>query len=130
MDKKIVERLVNMGLIAFVGVDCDKFKTVDDLIDSGLITATIDRAKLYEIIGEPTPVVEETPTDTEVDVKEIVVGEVVIEEVNEVDVPADAEIVDEVVIEEVDTPAVEVEVVEEKTTTVETPKKKSNKKTE
>jgi hypothetical protein len=125
MDKKIVERLVNMGLIAFVGVDCDKFKTVDDLIDSGLITATIDRAKLYEIIGEPTPVVEETPTDTEVDVKEIVVGEV-----NEVDVPADAEIVDEVVIEEVDTPAVEVEVVEEKTTTVETPKKKSNKKTE
>lgn len=128
MDKKIVERLVDMGLIEYVGVDCDKFKTVDDLIDSGLITATIDRTKLYEIIGVTAPTVEEIPTDDTDSVD--IVDEVVIDEVNEVDVPADAEIVDEVVIDEVDAPAVEVEVVEEKTTTVETPKKKSNKKTE
>ena len=118
MDKKIVDRLVDMGLIGFVGVDCDKFNTVDDLINSGLITATIDRAKLYEIIGEvkPVEVVVETPVVEPV----TIVEDVVVDEIPEVDVPADAEIVvDEVPVEEV---------VEE--TPVVTPKKKSNKKAE
>ena len=50
MDKKIVEKLVDMGLITYMGVDADKFNSVDELIDSGVITATIDRNKLYEII--------------------------------------------------------------------------------
>ena len=128
MDKKIVERLVDMGLIEFVGVDCDKFKTADDLIDSGLITATIDRARLYEIIGvtaptvEEAPTIEETPTDDTDSVD--IIEEVIVKEVDEVDVPADAEIVEEIVIDEV---PVE-EVVEE--TPVVTPKKKSNKKAE
>lgn len=127
MDKKIVERLVDMGLIGFVGVDCDKFNTVDDLINSGLITATIDRAKLYEIIGEvkPVEVVVETPVVEPV----TIVEDIVIEEIPETDVPADAEIVEEIVVDEVPVEeVVETPVVEE--TPVVTPKKKSNKKAE
>lgn len=115
--KKIVEKLADMGLITYMGVEANKFKTVDELIDSGVITATIDRNKIYEIIGEQTPKVVEVvePIKTEPIVEEVV-EETIVEE----------SVVEEPIVEEVAEIVVDEEsVVEEKPKT-----KKSNKKSE
>lgn len=106
--KKIVEKLADMGLITYMGVEANKFKTVDELIDSGVITATIDRNKIYEIIGEQTPNV--------VDIVEPIKTEPIVEEVEVVEEPKEE--VAEIVVDEES-------VVEEKPKT-----KKSNKKSE
>ena len=108
--KKIVEKLADMGLITYMGVESNKFKTVDELIDSGVITATIDRNKIYEIIGEQTPNV--------VDIVEPIKAEPIVEES---------------VVEVVEDPKEEVAeiVVDEESVVEEKPKtKKSNKKSE
>ena len=112
--KKIVEKLADMGLITYMGVEANKFKTIDELIDSGVITATIDRNKIYEIIGEQTP----NMVDTVEPIKtEPVVEEPVVEVVEEIEEPVVEEVAEIVVDEE--------SVVEEK------PKqKKTNKKAE
>ena len=112
--KKIVEKLADMGLITYMGVEANKFKTIDELIDSGVITATIDRNKIYEIIGEQTP----NMVDTVEPIKtEPVVEEPVVEVVEEIEEPVVEEVTEIVVDEE--------SVVEEK------PKqKKTNKKAE
>lgn len=117
--KKIVEKLADMGLITYMGVEANKFKTVDELIDSGVITATIDRNKIYEIIGEQTPNVVDIvePIKTE-PIVEDVVEEPIVEEVVEPIIEEPKEEVAEIVVDEES-------VVEEKPKT-----KKSNKKSE
>ena len=111
--KKIVEKLADMGLITYMGVEANKFKTVDELIDSGVITATIDRNKIYEIIGEQTPNV--------VDIVEPIKTEPIVE---------DVEVVEEPIVEEPKEEVAEI-VVDEESVVEEKPKtKKSNKKSE
>lgn len=121
--KKIVEKLADMGLITYMGVESNKFKTVDELIDSGVITATIDRNKIYEIIGEQTPNV--------VDIVEPIKTEPIVEEsvVEVVEEPTVEEVV-ETIVEEPKEEVAEI-VVDEESVVEEKPKtKKSNKKSE
>lgn len=119
--KKIVEKLADMGLITYMGVEANKFKTVDELIDSGVITTTIDRNKIYEIIGEQTPNV--------VDIVEPIKTEPIVEEVEVVEEPIVEEVV-EPIVEEPKEEIAEI-IVDEESVVEEKPKtKKSNKKSE
>lgn len=86
MDQKIVDKLIQFGLITNIGVDANKYTDVDDLIAKGIVTVPGAKAKIMELIGDDHIVVEEVP------VKDDVV----------VDTPAEAEITEEdVVVEEV-----------------------------
>lgn len=61
MDKHIIDKLVNFGLITNVGVDASKYKDVDDLINKGIITIPGAKAKIAELLNmeAETLVVEE-----------------------------------------------------------------------
>ena len=90
MDKKIVDKLIQFGLITNIGVDANKYTDVDDLIAKGIITVPGAKDKIMELIEDDHIVVDEVP------VKDDVVDDVV------VDTPAEAEITEEeVVVEEV-----------------------------
>lgn len=93
MDKKIVDKLIQFGLITNIGIDANKYTDVDDLIAKGIVTVPGAKAKIMELIGDDHIVVEEVPVK---EVKDDVVDDVV------VDAPAEAEITEEeVVVEEV-----------------------------
>lgn len=121
--KKIVEKLSDMGLITYMGVDTDKFKNVEELIDSGVITAIIDRNKLYEIIGQTpveTPIVEE-PKVLKPTIEESIVTAVSVTAVTEDTV---SETINDIVVdEESTTEPMEEPAVEEKPKTKKTNKK-------
>lgn len=51
MDKHIIDKLVNFGLITNVGVDASKYKDVDDLINKGIITIPGAKAKIAELLN-------------------------------------------------------------------------------
>ena len=136
--KKIIEILAKFGLITNVSVDPEKYTSVEDLINKGVITVPGAKEKIMEILKKngntvidvnPAPseqivMIDEstnetdytiTPTDTVVEIKEDEIVEVT--EVDETEASTE-EIVDAV------------EVVEETTTeevvTEETPKKKKS----
>ena len=52
MDKHIIDKLVNFGLITNVGIDASKYKDVDDLIAKGIVTVPGAKAKINELLGE------------------------------------------------------------------------------
>ena len=121
MDKKIVDKLIQFGLITNIGVDADKYTDVDDLIAKGIITIPGAKTKIMELIGDDHIVIEELPAEDAVVVEtpaetEVTEPEVVVEEVTE-------EVTKEEVVEEVTEP----EVVVEETEIVEMPTKSEKK---
>lgn len=63
MDKHIIDKLVNFGLITNVGVDASKYKDVDDLIAKGIVTVPGAKAKINELLGEIADVTPEAIED-------------------------------------------------------------------
>ena len=63
MDKHIIDKLVNFGLITNVGVDANKYTDVDDLIAKGIITVPGAKDKINELLGEIADVTPETIED-------------------------------------------------------------------
>ena len=63
MDKKIVDKLIQFGLITNVGVDANKYTDVDDLITKGIITVPGAKDKINELLGEIADVTPETIED-------------------------------------------------------------------
>lgn len=133
MDKKIVDKLIQFGLITNVGVDATKYTGVDDLIAKGIITIPGAKTKIMELIGDDSivvDVVEGLPVEAEVE--DAVVDAPVVE------TPTEAEVVVEeaaedatpetVVVEEVaGTDIVEEDVVVEETTDEDAPAKAEKK---
>jgi hypothetical protein len=103
MDKYIIEKLIQFGLITNIGVNANDYKDVDDLIAKGIITVPGAKEKIIELIGN---------NNVEVKTPEILV----------VEDPAEVEtvIVEEPVVESVEEPVVE--------SVEETPKSKKSKK--
>lgn len=69
MDKYIIDKLVNFGLITNVGVDASKYEDVDDLINKGIITIPGAKAKIAELlnpINPPLILVEKTDDEPQV----------------------------------------------------------------
>ena len=64
MDKSIVEKLVQFGLITNIDVDAEKYDSVDDLIAQGVITIPGIKNKILEIIGDETESTLEPINDT------------------------------------------------------------------
>ena len=100
MDKSIVEKLVQFGLITNIDVDAEKYDSVDDLIAQGVITIPGIKNKILEIIGDETestlepindtiitdaPIVDEAP-ESEVEVNEVTTSEIVVDEAPESEV--------------------------------------------
>ena len=128
MDKKIVDKLIQFGLITNVGVDASKYADVDDLIAKGIVTIPGAKAKIMELIGDDHIVIEELPG--EVEVVDVVVdmpvetpteADVVVEEVVEGATPETA------VVEDVAETPSEEDVVVEETTTEDAPSKTEKK---
>lgn len=73
MDKHIIDKLVNFGLITNVGVDASKYKDVDDLINKGIITIPGAKAKIAELLNMEmeTLVVEEVEEEVVVPVTKL-----------------------------------------------------------
>lgn len=63
MDKKIVDKLIQFGLITNIGVDTNKYTDVDDLITKGIITVPGAKDKINELLGEIADVTPETIED-------------------------------------------------------------------
>lgn len=124
MDKKIVDKLIQFGLITNIGVDANKYTDVDDLIAKGIVTIPGAKSKIMELIGDDHIVIEELP------VKEDAVIDVA--DTPAVDTPVEEEVVVEEVVEDVEevseTIEPEVEVVVEETEVVKVTPTKSEKK--
>jgi hypothetical protein len=110
MDKQILKKLIDFGLITNICVDADKYETVDELINAGIITIPGSRNVIDKLIGEvvesPEVETEEMIKSSEEEVKEVDTEdenldtksvEVVspVEEVKEVDTEEDIESVEE-----------------------------------
>jgi hypothetical protein len=96
MDKKIVDKLIQFGLITNVGVDANKYTDVDDLIAKGIVTVPGAKAKIMELIGDDSIVIEELPTEDAVVVETPTEEtpteeEVVVEETTAEEAPAKSE---------------------------------------
>ena len=63
MDKKIVDKLIQFGLITNVGVDANKYTDVDDLIAKGIVTVPGAKTKINELLGEIADVTPEAIED-------------------------------------------------------------------
>ena len=63
MDKKIVDKLIQFGLITNVGIDANKYTDVDDLIAKGIVTVPGAKAKINELLGEIADVTPEAIED-------------------------------------------------------------------
>lgn len=131
MDQKIVDKLIQFGLITNIGIDANKYTDVDDLIAKGIVTIPGAKSKIMELIGDDYIVIEELPVkeDAVVDVADTpavdtpIEEEVVVEEVVE-----DVEPAAEVVVEVSETIEPEEEVVVEETEVVKEAPTKSEKK--
>lgn len=144
MDKKIVDKLIQFGLITNIGVDADKYTDVDDLIAKGVVTIPGAKEKILELVGkeiesavsavEPItealnstePVIDETPESAPV-IDETPATELVIDETPEKEVVIsddpvdnDVEIINETIEEVVET------IVEDTDTPKKTKKSKKN----
>jgi hypothetical protein len=117
MDKKIVDKLIQFGLITNIGVDANKYTDVDDLIAKGIVTIPGAKYKIMELIGDDYIVIEELP------VKEDAVVDIA--DTPAVDTHVEEEVVVEEVVEDVE-PAAEV-VVEETEVVKEAPTKSEKK---
>lgn len=109
MDKKIVDKLIQFGLITNIGIDANKYTDVDDLIAKGIVTIPGAKAKIMELIGDDSIVIEELP------VKEDAVVDIAYTPA--VDTPAEEEVVVEETVEYVEPATVDVEEVPETTET-------------
>lgn len=150
MDKRIVDALTKFGLITNIGVDADKYESVDDLIAKGVVTVPEAKPTIMSILAKldlaEDIIVDEAPVtkveeDDETDIKPIVevvddpapvIDETPETEVPIVDTPADETPLVEVPTEEAETvvcddPAeVEVTIVEETEQAKATKKSKKN----
>ena len=63
MDKKIVDKLIQFGLITNIGVDANKYTDVDDLIAKGIVTVPGAKDKINELLGEIADVTPEAIED-------------------------------------------------------------------
>lgn len=111
MDQKIVDKLIQFGLITNIGVDANKYTDVDDLIAKGIVTVPGAKAKIMELIGDDHIVVEELPVNDDV-----VVGTPTEAGVVEEDVVVEEEVVVEEVVKDDVNPEDETTVVESETT--------------
>ena len=93
MDKRILKALEDFGLVTNICVDADKYTTVDDLIEQGVVTIPGAREKIYEIIKELDGVelVTEITENTETVIDEIPEDKPTI-----VEVPDDVKPIDEI----------------------------------
>ena len=149
MDKRILDVLIKFGLVTNTGIDPNKYKDVDDLINKGVVTIPGAKSKIIELLEkaniEATVVNKDVKIplpETIVEVKEDDIVEVT--EVDETDAPTEeivdaVEVVEEAPVEETvaeETVTEEAPVEEVVNTTEEAPveeapkKKKSTKKTE
>ena len=141
MDKRIVDLLTKFGFITNVGIDADKYESVDELIAKGVITIPGSKSKIDELLANVVksgitneePVTETTVVNEVLEDNATVIDETPVTDAPLVDTPEDVTPINEVPDEEVETivcdnPAeVEVSIVEE----IETHKKsKKTKKTE
>ena len=62
MNKNIIDKLVKYGLITNIEVDADKYESIDDLINKGIITIPGIKQKIIELIGEESEQNVETVT--------------------------------------------------------------------
>ena len=108
MDKKIVDKLIQFGLITNVGVDANKYTDVDDLIAKGIITVPGAKSKIMELIGDDHIVIEELPVKEDVDVD--------VTDTPVIDTPVEEEVVVEEVVKDDVNPEDETTVVESETT--------------
>ena len=152
MDKTILDALIKFGLVTNIDVDAEKYETVDDLINKGIVTIPGAKTKILEIIENlgvtpievnpiTEPIVEVLLDENPIDVEPIT-------ELNIIDeTPESPEIIDETPVSEtpIEEPTEVATVIEEVVETpvevtptetadaVETPKKttkKTTKKTE
>lgn len=112
MDKKIVDKLIQFGLITNIGVDANKYTDVDDLIAKGIVTIPGAKSKIMELIGDDSivvdVVVDKLPVNDDViDVADTHTVDTV------VDTPIEEEVVVEEVVEDVEPATVVVEEVSE-----------------
>ena len=110
MDKKILETLVNFGLVTNIGINAESYKDVNELISKGVITIPGAEQKIEEllkdinIVNEPTEnsspveIINETESQS-IDNESIIVEEVVEEQIESVEevVEEQIESVEEVV---------------------------------
>lgn len=99
MDHKIVDKLIQFGLITNVGIDADKYTDIDDLIAKGIITVPGAKTKIMELIGRDHIVIEELPIEDDAVEDDTVVDapveeESIIKEVVEDDVEPETEVVE------------------------------------
>lgn len=129
MDKKVIDKLIQFGLITNIGVEADKYTDIDDLIAKGIVTIPGAKAKIMELIGGDVvsdvvehitevlttnePVIDETPESAPV-IDETPKSEPVIDETPETEVvisddPADnvVEIITENVVDDITPEVVE-----------------------
>lgn len=83
MDKKIVDKLIQFGLITNIGVDANKYTDVDDLIAKGIVTVPGAKAKINELLGDDLNI-EPDETFTYIDNEQIPQPTIVNEVINEV----------------------------------------------
>ena len=140
MDKCIIDILTKFGLITNIGIDADKYDSVDDLIAKGVITIPGSRAKIESLLNGLTDIknaFDDASTTTTQPIVEVlndpapVIDETPVTETPLVDTPEDVTPIDETPVEVetvvCDDPAeAEVTIVE---TTEEQPVKKSKKNT-
>ena len=78
MDKKIIDKLIQLGLITNTGIDASKYEDVDELIKKGLITVVNAKSMIEKALAEvaeikintPEVIMVETKTDEPIIVSE------------------------------------------------------------
>ena len=77
IDLNVYNELTNRGVITRVGLDSEKFESIDDLINAGIVTEISGKDQYNEIVNNAgeTPVEPETPTDPETPGDDIIVDE-------------------------------------------------------
>ena len=66
MDKRIIDELIKFGLITNININAEKYNSIDDLINKGVITIPGAKSKIDNLLAninitknvEPEPVVE------------------------------------------------------------------------
>lgn len=69
MDKKIIDKLIQLGLITNTGIDASKYEDVDDLIKKGLITVVDAKSLIEKALAEVAEIKINTPDVEPVEAK-------------------------------------------------------------
>ena len=116
MDKHIIDLLMSKSYITAIGVDADKYASIDELIEKGVVTIPGAKEKIYALLNE-TGIDKSTEIITEIVVDDSpVIDETPVTDAPIVDiVPDDSPVIDETPV----TDAPIVDIVPDETTIVE-----------